>query len=252
VATTAGAGIATAAKEAGGALRTALADHKTQGQLVRGLDVAVDTTLGAVGVAMYASAAPGHRDNITQALDKLKDYVNEVASAKSQPDLDKASRHFADFIKLGGSEALDAVATVAGGTAAAAKLFAKVDQVGGFAGVIAAGAKLAGNVRDSITSAGDSVAQALRGHPPFAYQTAAIAPNGSAARAAGIDRPQTTSASTSAVASSLVNGAGVSAGTATKAEHGATVGSASPQIHPHELTGKSKTEIEQLAADKGL
>jgi hypothetical protein len=71
VSTTAHAGMASAAKETGGALKTALSDPKTQvafvgtaavvagAQFVPGLDVAVDASLGTVGVGKLKDYSSG-------------------------------------------------------------------------------------------------------------------------------------------------------------------------------------------------
>lgn len=176
VSTTARAGMGIAAKDVGGAVKTALSDPKTQAmvvggtaivagaQFVPGLDVAVDGTLGVAGVATYLSVAPQHRDNMVEAVSKLKTYTSEVGGAKTQADLDKASHDFADFVKLGGEESLDALGTIAGGAAATVKVAGGVTKLGRLDGVRAA----ATNASDAVTAAGhaavaagDTVAQHL-------------------------------------------------------------------------------------------
>lgn len=167
VQTTASAGFARAAQDTGSAVGTFLKDPKNDAlmlggtaailgaQAVPGLDVGVDVTLGIVGAAMYASAGPDHRANITQALGKLKDYAGEVGGARSQADLDKASGDFAAFLKIGGNEAIEAFSVVAGAGAAGTKLAglaAKVKEMGGLDGVMAAGSKGLGNLEVAITS----------------------------------------------------------------------------------------------------
>jgi len=91
---TSSSGIAIAGKEAGGGLGKYLSDPKNVAalgtsaaiiggaQFIPGVDGAVDIGLGVVGAGTYAAAAPEHRENITKALGKLKDYAGEVAVRK--------------------------------------------------------------------------------------------------------------------------------------------------------------------------
>jgi len=97
VATTARAGIAIAAKDAGGAVGTFLKDPKNDAMLlggtaalagvqaIPGLDAGVDATLGVVGVAMYASAGPSHRANVTTALGNSRTMRVRSAAQKRKP-----------------------------------------------------------------------------------------------------------------------------------------------------------------------
>ena len=90
VVTTAKSGIASAAKDAGGAVGTFLKDPKNAAMLatgtgtlvaaqaVLGLDVGVDATLGVVGAAMYASAAPS-----TARISQKRWTISRITSAKS-------------------------------------------------------------------------------------------------------------------------------------------------------------------------
>jgi hypothetical protein len=213
ISTTVRAGIAGAAKDASGSLKTALSDPKTDAvlaggagavvaaQFVPGLDVAVDATLGTVGVATYAAAAPEHRDNITHAFDKLKDYASEVGSAKTQADLDKASKDFADFIKLGGSEAIDAAGTLAGGVAGAGKVVDGLEAAGGIDAIGAGASKSAGDFLAKGDELTERLVQGLGGGPDLAIagggrlemRTApeAIRPSGSSGtRASGGPSPE--------------------------------------------------------------
>ncbi len=113
-------------------------------QLVPGVDVAIDAILGVAGAAMYASAEPEHRENVTKALGKLKDYATEIGGVTSQAELKKASEDFADFLKIGGQEAADALGVVAGAVGAPSQFFGlaeKAKALGGIDGVMAAGSK---------------------------------------------------------------------------------------------------------------
>ncbi len=217
VATTARAGIAIAAKDAGGAVGTFLKDPKNDAMLlggtaalagvqaIPGLDAGVDATLGVVGVAMYASAGPSHRANVTTALGKLKDYAGEVGGAKTQADLDKASKDFANFLKIGGKEAADALGVVAGAASAPTKFFGlaeKAKALGGIDGVIAAqstGVKGFGekvraaeaDARDAFSSLDGWLTSAARqaglgGDPAFALPGGASIRDSAADRASGI------------------------------------------------------------------
>ncbi len=182
VGSTARRGIAIAANDTGGAVGAYLKDPKNVAlvlggtaavagaQAIPGVDVAVDTTLGVTGAAMYAAAGPEHRANVTAALGKLKDYAREVGGAKNQGDLDKASHDFADFLKIGGKEAADALGVVAGAGAAGAKagaLAQKVASLGGFDAVVAAGSRGLGAAAHGVESAASGASRwldaALRG-----------------------------------------------------------------------------------------
>ncbi len=172
VKTTAAAGVARAAKDAGGALGTFLKDPKNDAlliggtavvagaQVVPGVNVAVDATLGVVGAAMYLSAGPEHLENVTKALGKLKEYVSDVGGAKSPADLDKASNAFAAFLEIGGKEAADALGVAAGALSAPTKFFGlaeKAKALGGIDGVIAAGSKGAHAVGNTLNAAATEV-----------------------------------------------------------------------------------------------
>ncbi len=216
VETTAKSGIAAAASDAGGAAGKFLRDPKNDAllvggtaavagaQLIPGVDVAVDVGLGVVGAAMYASAAPEHRANITAALGHLKSYAGEVGQAKTQADLDRASNDFAQFLKLGGTEAAEALGALAGAAAGGSKLAGlaqKVKDVGGLDGVVAAascGAKSAaqgagsaltsaeGWLSDALGIRGPEVDAAGIGKLDARMAPASVRPLGSGARADGV------------------------------------------------------------------
>jgi hypothetical protein len=227
VSTTVHAGIASAARDAAGALKTALSDPKTDAvlaggaaavvgaQFVPGLDVAVDAGLGTVAVATYAAAAPEHRDNIAHAFGKLKDYAAEVGSAKTQADLDKASQDFADFVKLGGSEAIAAAGTLTAGAAGAGKVAGAVEAAGGIDGIAAAGSKFAGDVVAKGDELAQRLVQGMGGGPDLAVagggrlemraMPQAIRPSGSAGtRTIGDATPAEGSAAGAKAATTLV------------------------------------------------
>jgi len=135
ITTSASAGIASAAKDAGGAVGAFLKNPKNDAmlvggaamiagaQLVPGVDVAIDVILGVVGAAMYSSAGPEHRENVTKALGKLKDYATEISGVSSQAGLTKASKDFEDFLTIGGHEAAEALGVVVGAASSPSKFF---------------------------------------------------------------------------------------------------------------------------------
>jgi len=203
VESTAKSGIAKAASDAGGAAGKFLRDPKNDAllvggtvaaavaQFIPGVDVGVDAGLGVVGAAMYASAAPEHRANITAALGHLKSYAGEVGQAKTQADLDRASNDFAQFLKLGGSEAAEALGAVGGAAAGGTKLAGlaqKVKDVGGLGGVVAAASRSANS---AAQGAGSTLASAE------SWLSDALGIKGPEVAAAGIGKLDARSAPTS-------------------------------------------------------
>jgi len=197
VTTTARVAIVSAAKDARGAVGGFLKNPKNDAmlaggaaviagaQLVPGVDVAIDVTLGVVGAAIYASAEPEHRENVAKALGKLKDYATEISGVSSQAGLTKASKGFADFLTIGGHEAAEALGVVTGAASAPSKFFGlaeKAKALGGIDGVMAAASKGLSALDDVTKSVGRGVERGLDA-AGLGSQSAFAVPGGGTIRA---------------------------------------------------------------------
>jgi len=160
-------GVGIAAHDGDAEVRAFLADDKkvamlaggvgvvAGAQLVPGVNVAVDAGLGMTAAAMYAAAGAAHRDRIDQAVGSLHAYATEVAAADTPERQAHAAQDFARFLEVGGGEGADALGAIAGAASAPAMLAgvaAKVTELGGLDGVLAAAKNGAHAAHASVTN----------------------------------------------------------------------------------------------------